>query len=358
MIAEKRENHNAIRDGRNTLKRFYERSTVKMMAEVGIATVLGLGTVGAIAYFTAPKAPAPVEQKIQKREQSLEELMATTEQVIVRATYSFFPKDIAVYFSGSGVCVYKNIKENLVFYLTCSHVIDVPPELNVFGFSKISDGMYKLNVSGKNSGPLPLDARAFQEVMAGGAKLKSVELGIFNGFARDYNGKLVGMNLIAAELLADTVVSDEADWVDDQDVALLKIDENRVMLNPDRFTLFEGEFADEDELSPGDKVWAIGYPGGLGKQLCSGEIREKNNFATYTLMTTPINFGNSGGPVFLEDTVQEVLKDGTVKTIKSYKLAGLSRIGYFDMLAMTGMSKISLIQDFLRAQGYSYIYQK
>lgn len=344
---------------------------VRTLAEVSAAAALGVGSVGAVIYLTTPGADASQSASVkdERKKQNLEELMNTTEQVIVKATYETVntvgpKKEVTINFSGSAVCVYKNLAEDNVFFLTCAHVTDVPQEMMIWGFSANASGLYDVDIRDKNNKSIPRQAFSLEDyALSGNAKLKHAEIGIFNGYDHGSGGQLSGVNLISAKVLADSGINEVQDWIYDEDVALFKADSKYVFGNPGRFTVFEGDFAAEEEIHPGDKVWAIGFPGSLGKQVCSGEIRRKDDpytarDNTFTLMTAPINGGNSGGPVFLEKEIQEVMDDGTVKTEKVYKLAGLSRLCYLGMLSMTGMSKACWIKDLLKKEGYSYIYKK
>ena len=86
------------------------------------------------------------------------------------------------------------------------------------------------------------------------------------------------------------------------DLAVLKID-------PAGITLTPAEFGDSDELEMGDTAVAVGYPLGLGLSVSQGIIsglnrtrdmeRSTGGTASLTLIQTdtPINAGNSGGPL-------------------------------------------------------------
>ena len=86
------------------------------------------------------------------------------------------------------------------------------------------------------------------------------------------------------------------------DLAVLKID-------PAGITLTTAEFGDSDELEMGDTAVAVGYPLGLGLSVSQGIIsglnrtldmeRSTGGTASLTLIQTdtPINAGNSGGPL-------------------------------------------------------------
>ncbi len=339
--------------------------SLRTCAKAAIATILACGAVGGAAYLTTYNPSKPPKKTEEQKRLSLEDLMETTEQVIIKAVYQakFGVGETTLHFSGSGVCVYKNSDENLAFYLTCSHVIDIPKELTVIKFTQAANGQYKVDAKTEDSKTIQEEIITFALAPLGNYKLKSVEYGLFDGYNKDINSMNQSPRLIPVTTLADTLVSDEKNWIDDEDVALVKVSEAEVAARPDRFKVFTGKFADGYELKPGDRVWAIGFPMDLGKQLCSGEIRGvdnpyTNDDDTFTLMTAPINPGNSGGPIFLEKELEEVMKDGTLKSFKSYELAGLSRLVYWELLATTGMSKIENIKNFLRSEGYSYVYKR
>lgn len=102
--------------------------------------------------------------------------------------------------------------------------------------------------------------------------------------------------------IAQVVGKDEYD-----DIALLKIDLSK------NARLFPVEFGDSDKVKVFDRVIAVGNPFGLGKTATLGNILRKDGnfdqipafgdnkqFSSYIQANVNINYGNSGGPLFLE----------------------------------------------------------
>ncbi len=100
-----------------------------------------------------------------------------------------------------------------------------------------------------------------------------------------------------------------------RDVAVLKITDNI-----DGF-----EFANSDEVVPGQKVIAIGNPLGLSFTVTEGIIsathREgPNGFAGYIQTDVTLNPGNSGGPL--------IDKNGKIVGMNNFKVGGAEALGF------------------------------
>jgi len=104
--------------------------------------------------------------------------------------------------------------------------------------------------------------------------------------------------------------------VDDaMDIAVLKIDGSYNPL----------EFENSDNLKVGEKVIALGNPLGLSFSVSEGIIsglkREGPNMINaYIQIDTPLNRGNSGGPL--------VNKAGKVVGVNNFKIAGSENVGF------------------------------
>ncbi len=101
---------------------------------------------------------------------------------------------------------------------------------------------------------------------------------------------------------------------DKMDIAVLKVDDNFQELN----------FANSNRISVGQKVIAIGNPGGLGFSVTEGIIshasRKDNYGNTYVQTDVPINPGNSGGPL--------VSINKEIVGITTSKVSGFEGIGF------------------------------
>jgi len=101
---------------------------------------------------------------------------------------------------------------------------------------------------------------------------------------------------------------------EDKDLAVLKIDSEYPPL----------EFADSDDASIGQRVIALGSPGGLQFSVTEGIISAVNREyggQTYIQTDVPINPGNSGGP--LVDASGEIIGINT-KKIQDYEGIGFA----------------------------------
>ena len=102
------------------------------------------------------------------------------------------------------------------------------------------------------------------------------------------------------------------DFNPDADIAVLKIDGSFASLG----------FTDSDEVEIGQKVIAVGSPGGLDFTVTQGIISAKrqNDGNSYIQIDVPINPGNSGGAL--------VTIEGKVAGVNSLKLAGFEGVGF------------------------------
>lgn len=105
-------------------------------------------------------------------------------------------------------------------------------------------------------------------------------------------------------------------WDQELDIAVLKIPGN----NFDYL-----EFEDSDDIKVGEKVIALGNPLGLSFSVSEGIIsalnrRGPNNIEAYIQVDTPLNPGNSGGPL--------VSKSGDVVGINNFKLQNSENLGF------------------------------
>ena len=80
------------------------------------------------------------------------------------------------------------------------------------------------------------------------------------------------------------------------DLALLKVDAGEAMTTV--------AFGDSDAMRPGDPIFMIGNPLGLGSTVTGGIVSaldrntEQSGFGAFFQIDAPLNHGNSGGPVF------------------------------------------------------------
>jgi len=98
----------------------------------------------------------------------------------------------------------------------------------------------------------------------------------------------------------------------DSDIAVLKIDGNFKAL----------DFGDSNDIRVGEKVIALGNPGGLDFTVTEGivsAIRQANGI-TYIQTDVPINPGNSGGPL--------VNKKGEIIGINNFKIRDFEGLGF------------------------------
>ena len=112
-------------------------------------------------------------------------------------------------------------------------------------------------------------------------------------------------------------ITHDAKWIGANsaaDVAVLKIDGDYKEL----------DFGDSDIVKVGEKVIALGNPGGLDFSVTEGIVsavhRTDRNGVQYIQTDVPINPGNSGGPL--------VDKNSRIIGINNWKIAGFEGLGF------------------------------
>lgn len=124
-----------------------------------------------------------------------------------------------------------------------------------------------------------------------------------SGFIIDPSGLIVTNRHAVADAADVTVILEDGTQLrgivlavaEPSDIALLKV-------NPDH-PLPTVTFGDSDKLHPGDPVYVIGNPFGLGSTVTSGIISAlerdtpQSGAGSFIQIDAPINRGNSGGPV-------------------------------------------------------------
>ncbi len=121
------------------------------------------------------------------------------------------------------------------------------------------------------------------------------------------------------------------------DIAILKI--------PDK-NYKELKFTDSNELKVGEKAVALGNPLGLSFSVSEGIISSlnrvgPNGLPIYIQIDTPLNPGNSGGPL--------INKEGKVIGINNFKLANSENLGF----AIESNTAIETINEIFKAQNIS-----
>ena len=148
-------------------------------------------------------------------------------------------------------------------------------------------------------------------------------VGSGSGFLISKNGYVVTNDHVIAGATAATIVTSD----DKQqsvlligrntraDIAVLKIEGNNFAWLP---------FGDSEKITVGEKVIAIGNPGGLDFTVTQGIIsavrREDDTGNNYVQIDVPINPGNSGGPL--------VNAAGEVIGITTKKISGFEGLGF------------------------------
>ena len=112
------------------------------------------------------------------------------------------------------------------------------------------------------------------------------------------------------------ISADLIDYDSTIDVAILKIPQGS-------YTPLE--FGDSSQLKVGEKVIALGNPLGLSFSVSEGIISAlkrigPNNLPVYIQIDTPLNSGNSGGPL--------ISKQGKVIGINNFKIANSDNLGF------------------------------
>lgn len=253
-------------------------------------------------------------------QKTLEQILNSEHQIIIEEVYEEHSIDLRTgerifigfanaYSSGAGVVV--NINENTVDILTCEHLKPKQRfqyQISLFGSNvrTYTPAWYKIYLVEKYEVDKLLGKLIFQDPI----ELKHVR-----------NNPKADLMLLRTEELTPEQL-EKFSYVYDDD--------------------FKIRIANEDELIPGNIVYTVGHPMGLGKQLTQGIISGLGNQNIpedddFIYVTTAINFGNSGGPNY-------VFKNG-----KPY-LLGLSRYKFEGVEGIYGVVKPSLIYEFLNPQ--------
>ncbi|MBI2565237.1 serine protease [Candidatus Woesearchaeota archaeon] len=309
---------------------------------------------------------------------SIDDILKATHQVVCKATYEFelinpqtrqiSKEQIEFYGSGSGIVVYSNLEERNVFMLTCDHVVEPPKEMMVFGFSlngRSENGRYFGSYQRDNGAQFNFftlkDLNKYMNLF-NKASLVKKEIGVvISEVLEGYDVK--DFELFPMREIAHTGIDiDSKDWIKNDDIALLKFDENyrtkkRYIDHLARYPAWNSNWLKYNNLKEGQKIAVVGFPLGFSRQVSSGEISSiigirKENPDNFFFGTAPVSPGNSGGPVFV--ATKEVFEGDNI--VQYYSFAGLSRLGVTSGENMNGFVHPRLIQEFLRKEGYSYIY--
>jgi serine protease Do len=136
-----------------------------------------------------------------------------------------------------------------------------------------------------------------------------------SGFIIDPSGLIVTNRHAVSDAGDITVILDDGTHLQGRvvavatqsDIALLQVDAGRPLPSV--------EFGDSDKLRPGDAVYVIGNPFGLGSTVTSGIVSAldsdtlESEASSFIQIDAAINRGNSGGPVF--NVRGEVIAVGT-----------------------------------------------
>ncbi|HLD98067.1 MAG TPA: trypsin-like peptidase domain-containing protein [Candidatus Nanoarchaeia archaeon] len=146
-----------------------------------------------------------------------------------------------------------------------------------------------------------------------------------SGFIISEDGYVItNAHVLSGGRYARVLTYDDLQWINaelvgyntEMDVAILKIPDN----NYDYLS-----FGDSSNLKVGEKAIALGNPLGLSFSVSEGIISGldrigPNNLPIYIQIDTPLNRGNSGGPL--------VSKEGKVIGINNFKLQGSENLGF------------------------------
>lgn len=352
-----------------------------------LKTALTLGVLGFTYIATAfcgwavgdllTSKPELVSTEVKKekrikttRQENLEEILDVTQQLVNISTYEFEYRDFTgnlrkeakdLYFIGSAVGIYKNLEENALYFLSCDHVTSSPEEIRALGIqTKPVNGLYQGTIEGSEQMfycTEPIEMPGFSIIRG---KLKSKRLGLFRDAWYDSDGSVRELYLDEATELADTGdVEEDRDFIYNDDITLLKIAEH---CDLKKYSVWEGDWADETQVRPGQEVYATGYPLGLSRQITQGIISSEGDPRrdfddNFYFTSAQINPGNSGGGVWAVKKVSVKGKDGKTRIREKLEFLGLGRLKFYAD-GIGGVVKIGKIKDFLRREGYSYIYQK
>ena len=302
------------------------------------------------------------ENRVEKKKESLEQILDATQKLVNVSTYEFEYFDQAgnktteekeLYFVGSAVGVYKDLEDRTLLFMSCDHVTASPEHIMTFGMAESKGkSFYQGTISSGDSELHYISTEPVQRpgLRIGIGRLKSKRLGLFTGADYDADGRATDVYFDPVTELADTGdAPEDKDFIYNDDITLLKVDESAV----DKYSVWEGAWADEDSVRPGQRVYAVGYPMDLSKQITQGIITSDGDphrdfDDNFYFVSAQINPGNSGGGVW-----RVVEKDGK----EEFELVGLSRLKFYAD-GIGGIVKIGNMKDFLREEGYAYIFKK
>jgi hypothetical protein len=356
------------------------RGFLKGAATVGLIGLSYL-TAGYIGWSTHEMLSARAEilavnpKKDEKHQlpkaYGLEDILNATQKLVNISTYEFEYKDVLgrgvkkeveLYFIGSAVGVYKNAEEKALYFLSCDHVTASPKEIIAFGLSseKPENGFYRGTIKTEGSEQEcfcgQIEARGL--VLVKGV-LKDKRLGLFRFANYGAEGNVESICVDEVKELADTEKDAEGKaFVYNDDITLLKVDEN---VDFNQYNVWEGGWADEKSVKPGQEIYAVGYPLDLSKQVTSGIITSEGNPQesyddNFYFTSAQLNPGNSGGGVWRVSSTVVKGRNGRARAMPTLEFLGLGRLK-FRADGISGVVKMDRIKDFLRKEGYAYIYK-
>lgn len=165
-------------------------------------------------------------------------------------------------------------------------------------------------------------SEVIDEVLPSVVSVKT-NIGVGSGFIIDSGGYIVtNYHVINGASAASVITSEGGAYAVslvgtdiNADIALLKIDASG---------LKKLSFGNSDNVKVGEKVIAVGNPGGLDFSVTQGIVsavnREDSRGNLYIQIDVPINPGNSGGPL--------INTEGQVIGVNTLKLAGFEGVGF------------------------------
>lgn len=356
------------------------RSILSSVATVGL---IGLSYLAAsyIGWSTHQmlRSRAEIKSAIPKKDETpqlpktygLEDILNATQKLVNISTYEFEYKDalgrnvkkeVELYFIGSAVGVYKNAEEKALYFLSCDHVTASPKEIIAFWLcsEKPENGFYRGTIKTASSEQEcfcgPIEAKGL--ALAKGV-LKNKRLGLFRFANCDAEGNVESICVDEVIELADTEKDAEGKaFVYNDDITLLKVNES---VNMADYPVWEGGWADEKSVKPGQEIYAVGYPLDLSKQVTSGIITSEGNTQesyddNFYFTSAQLNPGNSGGGVWRVSSTVVKDRNGRAHAMPTLEFLGLGRLK-FRADGISGVVKMDRIKDFLRKEGYAYIYK-
>jgi hypothetical protein len=306
-----------------------------------------------------------------KRQKSLEQILNVSQKLLNECTYDFeimiapgrkLKQTKKLYFVGSAVGIHKNHEDGNILFLSCDHVTEKPKKIFVItadtqqggvykGLARLEDGVEREFLTVK-----PLDLPKGAKPIGYGT-LKGSRLGIFQGVTYDTNGKVQSIQLDEVTELADTSGSDNSRMrIDNDDITLLRLN-NPYAWGMSKYKVWDGPWGEERKVKPGQEVYAVGYPLNITKMITQGILSSTGTdrpdlSKNFYFTSAQLNPGNSGGGVWVIQTVE---KEGKLEERLAF--FGLGRLK-FRGDGICGVVKPSKIKEFLRAEGYSYVFKK